>query len=165
MTRPFADVYDDHVWAVYGYLAYRTSSRHDAEDLTQHAFERALRAYHRFDPMRASERTWLLAIAGNLLIDHHRSARRRQTEELADDSAMAPPPALPRGALEPEVEAALGDLSVRAREVLALRFGADLTGAEIGELLDLSLANVQQILSRSLRQLRGVLSESGAERA
>ena len=49
----------------------------------------------------------------------------------------------------------------RDREVLALRFGGDLTGPEIAAMLDLSLANVQQILSRSLRKLRGLLE--GAE--
>jgi hypothetical protein len=38
--------------------------------------------------------------------------------------------------------------------VLAPRFGGDLTGPEIAELLGLSLSNVQQILSRSLRRLR-----------
>jgi DNA-directed RNA polymerase specialized sigma subunit len=40
---------------------------------------------------------------------------------------------------------------------VALRFGGDLTGPEIAELTGLSLANVQQILSRSLHKLRGVL--------
>ena len=40
------------------------------------------------------------------------------------------------------------------REALALRFGGDLTGPEIAEELGISLANVQQILSRALRRLR-----------
>ena len=39
----------------------------------------------------------------------------------------------------------------------ALRFGGDLTGPEIAELLGLSLSNVQQILSRALRKLRAEL--------
>ena len=38
--------------------------------------------------------------------------------------------------------------------MIALRFGGDLTGPEIAELIGLTLANVQQILSRSLRRLR-----------
>src|SRR5918994_5451321 len=68
----FARAYDEHVWQVYGYLAYRLRSRHDAEDLTQLTFERALTAWDRFDANRASVRTWLMAIAGNLLVDHYR---------------------------------------------------------------------------------------------
>ena len=42
----------------------------------------------------------------------------------------------------------------RERELIALRFGGDLTGPEIAELTELSLANVHQILSRALRTLR-----------
>jgi RNA polymerase sigma factor (sigma-70 family) len=45
-------------------------------------------------------------------------------------------------------------LPEREREIIALRFGGDLTGPEIAALTGLSLANVQQILSRSLRPLR-----------
>ena len=57
--------------------------------------------------------------------------------------------------------AALATLSQRDREIIALRFGGDLTGPEIAELLGLSLANVQQILSRSLRRLRAELDPAG----
>jgi RNA polymerase sigma factor (sigma-70 family) len=69
-----------------------------------------------------------------------------------------------------ELLEALTQLSERDREVLALRFGGDLTGPEIATLLQLSLANVQQILSRSLRKLRALLeaqdaSELGARRS
>src|SRR5436305_7982102 len=71
----FARVYDEHVRRVYGFLAYRVEDRDTAEDLTQATFERALRAWSRFDPRRASEITWLLAIAHNLLIDYHRRSR------------------------------------------------------------------------------------------
>ena len=59
----FARVYEEHVWRVYGFLAYRLRDRDAAEDLTQATFERALRAWSRFDPRRASESTWLIAIA------------------------------------------------------------------------------------------------------
>ena len=50
-------------------------------------------------------------------------------------------------------------LSQREREVIAMRYGADLTTAEIARLLDLSEANVLQISSRALRRLRRELSD------
>jgi DNA-directed RNA polymerase specialized sigma24 family protein len=50
-------------------------------------------------------------------------------------------------------------LSDRDRELVALRYGGDLTGPEIASLTGLSLANVQQILSRSLRRLRALLDQ------
>ena len=56
MARDFAEVYDEHIWDVYGYVAYRLSSREEAEDVTQMAFERALKAWKRYDPSRARRR-------------------------------------------------------------------------------------------------------------
>jgi RNA polymerase sigma factor (sigma-70 family) len=153
----FARVYEEHVWRVYGFLAYRLRDREAVEDLTQTTFERALRAWSRFDPARASESTWLLAIARNLLIDHHRRDRSALVEELDERSLPATPGPEDRAAASAELVGALSQLSERDREVVALRFGGDLTGPEIAALLDLTLANVQQILSRSLRKLRGIL--------
>jgi DNA-directed RNA polymerase specialized sigma24 family protein len=46
----FAELYDEHVYAVYGFVAYRVRSREEAEDLTQLTFERAVRAWSRYDP-------------------------------------------------------------------------------------------------------------------
>jgi RNA polymerase sigma factor (sigma-70 family) len=153
----FARMYDEHVWRVYGFLAYRLHDRDLAEDLTQATFERALRAWSRFDPRRASECTWLLAIARNLLIDHYRRDRSGLTEPLDESLAPGVPGPEVRFSVSPELIAALATLSDRDREVLALRFGGDLTGPEIAAILDLSLANVQQIVSRSLRKLRQLL--------
>lgn len=157
----FARVYEEQVWRVYGFIAYRVRNRELAEDLTQITFERALRAWSRFDPRRASESTWLLAIARNLLIDHHR--RDRSSRQQPIDEQLLPTVEGPeeRFGVSPELAEAIAQLSEREREVVALRFGGDLTGPEIAAMFHLSLANVQQILSRSLRKLRRLLE--GAE--
>jgi RNA polymerase sigma factor (sigma-70 family) len=159
----FARVYNEHVWRVYGFLAYRLGDRDTAEDLTQATFERALRAWSRFDARRASESTWLLAIARNLLIDHYRRDRSSLSDPIEEHLAPAVPGPEEQLA-SAELLDALTRLSDRDREILALRFGGDMTGPEIAQLLDLSLANVQQILSRSLRKLRHLLADAGYER-
>ena len=157
----FEQAYDDNLARVYGFFAYRVGSRDDAEDLTQQTFERALRAWDRFDSRRTAVGTWLLAIARNLLTDHYRAAVPESVSVPLQD---VPPGELPayNGAgpslgLEPELAEALDGLEQRDREILALRYGADLTGPEIVELTGLTLANVQQIISRSLRKLREAL--------
>ena len=169
LRRPetFAEIYEDHVWDVYGYFGYHRLSPQDAEDLTQATFERAVRAYHRYDPARAGVKTWLMAIARNLLIDHYRRERSRRhvSLEAEVDEARLGSTVGPEGqlGLSPRLAAALQGRSPREREVIALRFGGDLRGPEIAELLDLSLANVQQIASRALRGLRAELE--GGEQA
>jgi RNA polymerase sigma-70 factor (ECF subfamily) len=160
--REFACVYDENVWRVYGFFAYWVDTRADAEDLTQQTFERALRAWARYDASRASVSTWLLVIARNLMIDHHRlhgEARQKRADISELDAVAATPDPASLG-LDPELEQALAMLAPRERELIALRFGADLNGPEISRLTGLSLANVQQILSRSLRRMRDALQGS-----
>ena len=96
-VEQFARLYDEHVWDVYGFLGYRLASREDAEDLTQLTFERALKAWDRFDPARASAGTWLVVIARNLLIDHHRADRSDRIEPLGEELApeFGPPDGIP----------------------------------------------------------------------
>jgi RNA polymerase sigma-70 factor (ECF subfamily) len=159
--RDFTAVYDEHVWNVYGFFAYRLRSRADAEDLTQLTFERALRAWSRYDAGRASVSSWLLVIARNLLVDHLRADRRFLHDPIDDllDHAMAGAPDHHDLGLDPDVERALARLGDRERELIALRFGGDLTGPEIAAMTGLTLANVQQILSRALRRMRATLDE------
>jgi RNA polymerase sigma-70 factor (ECF subfamily) len=163
-ARDFSAVYDEHVWHVYGFFAYRLRNRSEAEDLTQLTFERALKAWGRYDASQATVGTWLMAIARNLLIDHFRTVRSARNEPLDDidgeHRALEAKPQPPELGLEPDLEHALTTLSDRDRELIALHFGGDLTGPEIAALMDLSLANVQQILSRSLRRMRAQLEPS-----
>jgi RNA polymerase sigma-70 factor (ECF subfamily) len=160
-ARDFSTVYDEHIWQVYGFFAYRLPSRADAEDLTQQTFERALRSWGRYDDSKASVATWLLTIACNLLIDPFRADRSGRNQPLsgveADDRQLEGDADRPDLGLDPDRERALGSLSDREREIVALRFGGDLSGPEIAEAMGLSLANVQQILSRSLRRMRAQL--------
>jgi RNA polymerase sigma factor (sigma-70 family) len=162
----FSAVYDDHVERVYGFFSYRLRGGADVEDLTQQTFERALRAWGRYDPERASIATWLLVIARNLLIDHLRSSRltrERSLDDLrADDAALTATPDRHDLGLPADLERALRELGERERELIALRFGGDLSCPEIAALTGLTLANVQQILSRSLRRMRSSLERRRA---
>jgi RNA polymerase sigma factor (sigma-70 family) len=151
--RDFASVYEAEVWTVFGFFSYRLRDKMQCQDLTQATFERALRAWPRFDPARAEPRTWLLAIARNLLIDSfRRSARLEFRPELPDEVSVDE--GFLTGGVEPDLERALAVLSDRERDVIALRFGGDMTSGEIAAVLTLSVANVHQILSRALRKLR-----------
>lgn len=162
-SRPdFAACYDDHVFAVYGFFAYRVRSRTDAEDLTQQTFERALRAWNRFDPDRAAFSTWILSIARNLLIDHYRADRAGRERPIDEQDDWPAPEDSRHLGLDPEIESALAELGEREREIVALRFGGDLTGQQIADVTGLTLPNVQQILSRSLRRLKQSLEGQAA---
>jgi RNA polymerase sigma-70 factor (ECF subfamily) len=151
-------VFTEQVRAVYAFFAYSVDAA-TAEDLTSATFERVVRFWHRFDPKLGNERTWILAIARNLLTDHFRRQGRAESVSVDEHPGLleqlgALDPGLERSLSVEELRRWLAPLGPREREILALRYGADLEGVEIARMLDLTPANVHQILSRSLRRLR-----------
>ena len=155
----FERLYADEAPRLFAFLTYRTGNRALAEDLMADAFERALRARRRYDPRRASARTWLYSIALNLLRDH---ARRAAAEGRALERAAAGVggAADPLAAVDDRdaVQRAMGELAPEEREAIALRFGADLSVPEIARLLDVPLTTAEGRVYRALRKLRPHLS-------
>ena len=154
-------LYAEHAEALYGLLAYRTHDPATAEDLVADTFERALRARRRFDPRRASEKTWLYAIALNVLRDHIRrsGAERRAVERLGQDrlaSSKHPGPAALISQRD-ELQTALATLAPEEQEVIALRFGAGLTVPEVAQVTKTKLTTAEGRLYRALRKLRDAL--------
>jgi RNA polymerase sigma-70 factor, ECF subfamily len=149
----FERLYAAEAQGLFAFLAYRTGDRALAEDLLADAFERALRARRRFDPRRGSKKTWLYAIALNLLRDH---ARRAAAEGRALDRFDEPPaPDELEGVERREaLQGALAGLSAEEREAIALRFGADLSVPEMARVLREPLTTVEGRVYRALRKLR-----------
>ena len=153
----FAATAEEHLDDVYGYLVYLTRDRSLAEDLTADTFEKALKLWRRFDPTRASARTWLCQIARTTALDWFRSEERRQKRE----ERAAPPEQIEAAftdGLSPYIEAALAELSAGEREVIALRVLLDLDGEEAAHVLGISPTAVSTRLSRALKKLEEKVS-------
>jgi RNA polymerase sigma-70 factor (ECF subfamily) len=152
----FERLYAAHAQALFGFLSYRTDDRVLAEDLLADTFERALRARRRFDPRKASEKTWLYAIALNCLRDHgrRRAAEGRALERIT--SGVGPSSIDPIEHLSDRdlIGRGLAVLSEEEREAIALRFGADLTVPEIAKVTGEKLTTVEGRVYRALRKLR-----------
>ncbi len=156
----FERIYAEHAQALFGFLVYRTGDRALAEDLLADTFERALRARRRFDRRKASEKTWLYAIALNRLRDH---ARRSAVEVRALERVREEVPsagAVPTAESVDQRDAvlrAMSALSGEEREAVALRFGAELTVPEIAKLTGERLTTAEGRVYRALRKLRDEL--------
>ncbi len=156
-NQDFERLYEDHAQALFGFLAYRTGDRALAEDLLGEAFERALRSRRRYDPGKASAKTWLYSIALNCLRDQRRRAgaeARALDRAAAGDRDPVADSGLGRIEDSDELSRALAGLSDEERETVALRFGGDLTAPEIADLLGEKLTTVEGRLYRALRKLR-----------
>jgi RNA polymerase sigma factor (sigma-70 family) len=156
-SRPsFAAAAEEHLDAVYRYLLLMTRDDATAQDLTSETFEKALRSWRRFDPRRASARTWLCRIARNAALDHFRGEerRRRREERYGAEPAEVAAPDLPGGVLSPVLRVALDALSAAEREVIALRVLLELDGDEAARLLGISRTACSTRLSRALQKLQ-----------
>jgi RNA polymerase sigma factor (sigma-70 family) len=160
----FERLYAEHAQRLFGFLVYRTGDRGLAEDLVADTFEAAYRARSRFDHRRASARTWLYAIALNLLRDQgRRQAAQARAYERTEAAAQAQAQAAGDEALERLAERdrlmrSLAGLGEQERECVALRFGADLSLKEIAEVLGEPQTTVEGRVYRALRRLREELA-------
>ncbi|MBL7252773.1 RNA polymerase subunit sigma-70 [Paractinoplanes lichenicola] len=160
-------------------LCYRMlGSFEEAEDLTQETFLRAWRAHDRYDPARASVRTWLHRIATNACLTFLEGRSRRALPSglgaAGDDpyAPLTPRPDIPwlqpfpddpaatveqRAGLRLAFVAALQLLPARQRAALVLREVLQLPAAEVASVLDTSVASVNS----SLQRARATLHSSG----
>jgi RNA polymerase sigma-70 factor, ECF subfamily len=147
---------------VYAYVAYRLGDGPDAEDVTSTVFEQALRYRSSYDASKGEPAAWLIGIARRCIAS---SLSSRPSEVL--DSALD---VRAEGDLEADtverlsLAAALERLGERDRELIALRYGADLKARDIAELLESTTNAVEVALHRALGRLRAELSEP-AERS
>lgn len=149
------------VRAVYGYVAYRIGEGPDAEDVTSETFERALRYRASYDAKKGEPIAWLIGIARRCLAELPRPISARQEWIDAHDPVDVEGDTVRRLALR----AALASLGERDRELIALRYGADLTARQIGELLDARTNAIEVALSRARARLAELLErEEEAER-
>lgn len=154
----FERSYTEHAQPLFRFLVYRTGDRALSEDLVAETFERVLRSRTRFDVRRASEKTWIYAIALNLLRDHaRREAVASRELERTRVAALAVPEPFDALADRDLVQRALARLSPQEHDAIALRYGADLTVPEIAKLTNERLSTVEGRVYRALRKLRDEL--------
>jgi RNA polymerase sigma-70 factor, ECF subfamily len=141
---------------VYAYVCTLLRDPAAAEDVTALAFERAYRRRRTFDRRRGEERAWLFGIARNAALDELRRRRRVATlvgEPL--DGNAAPDDDGPEVALRrTAVQAALAGLPAREREIVALKFHAGMSNAELARVLGISESNAGTLLYRTMEKLR-----------
>ena len=140
---------------VYSYVAYQLGDGPDAEDVTSDVFERALRYRSSYDDSRGGPLPWLFGIARRCVNDALASrppiadaevSEQASSEDLAGESVQ-------RIAITDAIER----LDERGRELIAMRYGADLTARQIGEVLGLKTNAVEVALHRTVARLRAEL--------
>ena len=126
----------------------------DADDLVQDCYLRALRAWGQFNGS-GSRQAWLFTIARRAYIDWLRSKNRRSDTVSLDilDHPAAPHEHTARDDLE-SIWQVIEGLAPEQRDVIHLRFAAQLSYAEIAQTLGLPIGTVRSRLHRALKAVR-----------
>ena len=162
----FAPLYEEYADLVWKYAMSRLGSPERAADATSQTFAKAIAALPRFRPERRGDgttfRSWLMLIARNVVIDEVR--KHRPTTPLETPSIQ---PWLVHQGQSPEdaaiaaderrrIEAALTHLPAKQRKIVELR-ATGATGAEIAEVLQMSVSAVRTANYRAYVRLRELL--------
>lgn len=157
--------YEQDVSRLFSYISYRVRDRAAAEDLLGAVCEKAIRNLDRYNPAQGEIGWWVFGIARNELLHYWRDHSRQpvtvsleslpelRARESDEDSAEY-------------VDAArhmirrLAELPEREQEVIALRYGADLSTQEIARIMGLTDGNVRVLLHRTLDKLRNRIAAS-----
>jgi RNA polymerase sigma-70 factor (ECF subfamily) len=159
--RQFNRLYDRYVQAVYRYLLSRLGNQQEAEDITSQTFLKALEVFPRYRH-NGHFAAWLFSIARSKMVDHWRASR---------NVASAPDESLPgdfddplQQVIETERIQALRQLVMQLpeddRELLRLRFTAELSFGEIAVLLDRSEDAVKKATYRLLARMQNQMEVS-----
>jgi RNA polymerase sigma-70 factor (ECF subfamily) len=152
-----------HLGAAYNLARWLTRNNHDAEDVVQEAYLRALQFFDRFHG--TDGRAWLLMIVRNTCYTWLQKNRPREGTTVFDEALHSDPSETAR----PEVELlrnadkellrhALEALPVEFREILVLRELEELSYKEIAQIASLPLGTVMSRLARAREQLRRELA-------
>lgn len=149
-------VYAEQLPRVYNYLRYRVGDGPVAEDLTSITFEKAWRSRNRYRRELAGFATWLMAIARNVVVDHYRSRMRHVSIDEAGtvSTGITPDDLAERRSDLERLGLLLETLPDRERELIALKYGAELTNRAIAAQMGLSESNVGTLLHRTVQTLR-----------
>ncbi len=150
-----AGAYRELAPAVLGYL--RGQGVPEPEDVLSEVFLQVARSLPRFRGKDEELRRWVFAIARNRVIDDHRRRKARPTIDATEVPDVAGPEVAEP--VDLELIAALALLTPEQREIVVLRFVADLSLEDVGKLTKRSAGAVKAMQHRALAQLGRILSD------
>jgi RNA polymerase sigma-70 factor, ECF subfamily len=155
------EVYETFLPRIFHFFCYKVGNPQIAEDLTATTFEKAWSSRGSFRKDHGQVHAWLLGIARHVAGDHFRKPCREVPFDEALDVSIAASmdEDLQRRLDFQRVSRMLSHFPDRDRELIALKYGAELTNREISKITGLSESNVGTILYRVVSKLRKELEQ------
>lgn len=155
-------IYDLYVTSIYRYVLAHVGSTSEAEDITEEVFLRVIEHIGRFEWRDVPFSAWVLRIARNQVISHHRRRGARPTNVSTDDfdvedSRPGPEPQVEHALTMTEVQEACRRLPPLQQQIIALRFGSGLSVRETAESLGKTENNVKVLQHKAIAKLQKLL--------
>jgi len=149
-----AQIYDAYARSIYRYHLSRVESVPDAEDLTSQTFMAVIEALPRYQH-RNNFTAWIFQIARNKAMDHFRKTHSHSeiNESMADPSQSEALEAVVRSESRARLKSLLHLLDEDERELIRLRYTAELSFVEIAQLLGRKEDAVRKSIRRILDRL------------
>ncbi|TNE28348.1 MAG: sigma-70 family RNA polymerase sigma factor [Bacteroidetes bacterium] len=177
----WVDTYGD---LLFRFAYQRTGSKEIAEDLVQDTLLSAFKSLDSFEE-RASDKTWLMRILRNKIIDHYRKTRTRQSEDdvsvkkevsissYFDESGGwngehmpheswddQPDGELENSQLKSALERCIDNLKGKGASAFRMKYIEDEESEEICKVLNITSSNYWVLIHRAKLQLRDCLDQS-----
>lgn len=156
------EMYELYYPKIYNYVYYRLMNRERTEDIVSSVFVKVISNWDSFDADKASFSTWIYRIAQNTLTDYYRTNRQMaSTEEMEYEGQVEFEGELKliREETNREVYCILQKLNESEREIIYLKYYAEMKNKQIAETLDMSETAVSTKLSRVIGKLRKIMKE------
>jgi RNA polymerase sigma-70 factor (ECF subfamily) len=150
------NVYEICLPRVFHYFCYKVDNAHTAEELTAQTFEKAWANRRHYKREMGEVQPWLIGIARHVVGDYFRQTPHEtdldEAQWLSSQSTLEDD--LQRHLDFERVLHILSNASLQERDLVALKYGAELTNREIARISGLSESNVGTILHRVITRIR-----------
>lgn len=156
----FSMLYEEHFDKVFRYMALRVRDRSEAEDMAQQVFVKAFEALPTFKWKGAPFGAWLFRIARNHVVDRQRKAGKQATMSIDDAVVLSDENVENKIETKMEMEKvveASRRLTPAQREVVALRFGAEMSIAETAKIMGKNDGAIKALQHSAINALRRIL--------
>ncbi|WP_326828354.1 ECF subfamily RNA polymerase sigma factor, BldN family [Tissierella pigra] len=162
--KEFTSIFEAYYKRVYNYIYYRVRCYYTAEDLTSQVFEKIMLKIDTYSEKKSPFEVWLFAIARNTVNDYFRSSQKHtfisiDTIKELISRKKNPEDMVAISETNEELFKALTILNKKERNIIELKFGAELKNKEIAEILNITEGNVGIILYRTMKKLNKELKK------
>ena len=163
-TEALEQIHDMYYVPIYRYISFRVNEHETAEDLTSEVFTRLLSALQDKTAPQKTIKGWLFSVASRVVKDFYRKKYRRQLvalEESVASTTDGPAQRVESMLTNEYLRQAITELTEEQQEIIALRFGYEMSIRDVAETTGKSEGAVKMLQARAIAALSRRMQPGG----